>query len=135
VLTQIEEKDITMNDSPAKIDLKVNQFYRNKRGEVVMITDTVGPDNRWDFECGMRFKDNVGRTYRPDGTYNNIPGENHLDLCSQITDPKELVVAYTTRMSDIYDADRDYDICLGDLPRETQDTYAALKKARDDLLK
>lgn len=118
-----------------KLNLEMGQIYRNRRGESALITGVVTPDSRWDYECGMRFRDDIGRTYRPDGTYNNIPSYNHLDLVEQITDPSELIKLYTDRMRDIYDADRDYDICFADLDQESQDRYNALKEKRDTFLK
>jgi hypothetical protein len=41
----------------------------------------------------------------------------------------------TDEMKKIYDADRDYEICLADLPTRKQEKYAALKAQRDALLK
>ena len=41
----------------------------------------------------------------------------------------------TRQMNEIYDADRDYEICLADLSSEDQEKYNDLKQQRNALLK
>lgn len=46
----------------------------------------------------------------------------------------EQIEQLTNQMKTIYDADRDYEICLADLPEEEQDEYIQLREKRQNLI-
>lgn len=53
---------------------------------------------------------------------------------NDIMSKDEQIEQLTNQMKTIYDADRDYEICLADLPEEEQDEYIQLREKRQNLI-